>query len=788
MKQFLLLLLPLFFGVSLHAQEVHHRVRIDLEQHSLQELSRLQLGIDHGHHVAGEYLVSDVGESALQKLRAAGVPYRIIIPDVGDWYARQNEQVLTRNDDCDNAPVYPYPRPENYQDGSMGGYFTYEEMLAELGKMVQQYPDLITTAQPIGDFTSVQGRPILWLRVSDEAQTDEAEPEVLYTALHHAREPNSLSQMIFFLWYLLENYGQDPEVTYLVDETELYFIPCINPDGYIFNEENNPNGGGLWRKNLSEIDGVPFGVDLNRNYGYEWGFDDNGSSSNPNSQVYRGPEPFSEPETQAVKFFCEQHEFQIALNYHTHGDLLIHPWGYNDQPTEEDPIFKGLGAVMTDQNDFKLGTATETVGYIVNGVSDDWMYGEQETKPKTYAYTPEVGGGGIGFWPPASEIERLNKSCVWQNLAAAHLLHHYVEVVDYAEAWLEEPQGTFQVDLQRFGLSDGNVIVEATAASPNVEVVAAQQSYSLFLLEESTYSFNYLITPGEELLEPVQFAIHIDNGLFVKTDTIKLEYLNGTLEPIFTEAGTTNEAWTASDGWNLTSEDFTSPPTSWTDSPGASYAPGSFNTLTTNEPIALTEGEASWLQFNARWAIEEGYDYAQLRISTDGNTWQPLCGQHTQSGDGFFLPLEPLYSGEQADWVQEFIDLSEYAGQSVYFQFLLAADDFIELDGFYFDDFEVITIKPLPTSTASVSASAKMLKAYPNPANDWLFVETPAQDADAQQELQLFNSLGQVAVRQNTRYSAKHYWQMPMASLPEGLYILQYLVDGKVQGVERIIK
>ena len=83
-------------------------------------------------------------------------------------------------------------------------------------------------------------------KISDNPNQDENEPEILYDAVHHAREPNSLSQLIFYMYYLLENYGLNDEVTYLVNETEMYFVPCINPDGYIYNQINDPNGGGMW--------------------------------------------------------------------------------------------------------------------------------------------------------------------------------------------------------------------------------------------------------------------------------------------------------------------------------------------------------------------------------------------------------------------------------------------------------------------------------------------------------------------------------------------------------------
>ena len=159
---------------------------------------------------------------------------------------------------------------------------------------------------------------------------------------------------------------------------------------------------------------------MNRNYGYEWGFDDIGSSTNPNNDTYRGTEGFSEPETQAVRDFCNLHEFKITMNYHAFGNLLIYPWGYSDQVTDENDTFRALGEAMTQENNFLLGTGTETVGYTVNGDSDDWMYGETDTKPAIYSMTPEVGN--LGFWPPENLIDTYNKSCLLQNITAAHLL------------------------------------------------------------------------------------------------------------------------------------------------------------------------------------------------------------------------------------------------------------------------------------------------------------------------------------------------------------------------------
>ena len=113
------------------------------------------------------------------------------------------------------------------------------------------------------------------------------------------------------------------------------------------------------------------------------GFDDVGSSPDPAEDTYRGPSAFSENETQMISAFCQQHNFKLALNYHTYSNLLIYPWGYiPDYYTPDGALYKNYGDILTTYNKYTAGTANQTVGYMVNGSSDDWMYGEQTLKPK----------------------------------------------------------------------------------------------------------------------------------------------------------------------------------------------------------------------------------------------------------------------------------------------------------------------------------------------------------------------------------------------------------------------
>jgi len=798
-KNVLLGLVILLCAVMATAQPGSHysRVKIKLGEKTLADVGALGLENDHGEIAKGRYIINDYSEEEISKLDEAGFLYEVLIPDVQEWYASQSASVqnIGFRDGCGEDISYNYETPVNYEYGSMGGYQTYAEMLSTLDKMAEMYPNLISARQPIGDFETHENRPVYWLKVSDNPNQDEAtEPEVLYTAVHHAREPNSLSQIIFYLWYLLENYEDDPEVQFLVDNTEMYFIPCINPDGYIYNETTNPNGGGLWRKNRWESNGEVYGVDLNRNYGFEWGADNNGSSPDPNSQVYRGETAFSEPETQAVKYFCEQHEFQIALNYHTHGNLLIHPWGYNDTPTAEDALFKGMGNVMIRENNFTMGTGTETVGYVVNGGSDDWMYGESDTKAPIYSYTPEVGPNSFGFWPPQTAIDELNKSAMWQNLSMALLVHNFTEAESVETGLIEASEGSGTLNVAKYGLAPGATTIEVTAASPNVAVEANAQTYELNTLESTTHSYNYTITPGTEVLEEVKFAILVDNGVYVRTDTITRSYLNSVPEQVVADDLTEANQWTTAGSWNITNSDFVSAPTSMADSPFGNYEDGTQNSITLQTPFGLEEGERAFLNYWAKWAIEEGWDYAQVMISTDGVNYTPLCGQYTRPGTGGFQPDgDPIYHGVQEDWVYEQIEISDYIGsEELYIRFELNSDNYINLDGFYFDDLEVSLLKEAIVNSDQVEVKPlQFMQAQPNPFQTGLSVDFVLNNTPKEVTVRLTTPVGEL-ISHRTAGSIlagnRHRVQLPTAQLPSGFYLVQLYADGQLLATEKVVK
>jgi hypothetical protein len=205
-----------------------------------------------------------------------------------------------------------------------------------------------------------------------------------------------------------------------VNNRELWFVPIVNPDGYEFNRQTDPLGGGMWRKNRRLNTGGTYGVDLNRNFGYKWGYDNLGSSPSPGSETYRGASAFSEPETQVIRALADSSKFILALNYHSYGNYFIYPWGYDNIYTPDQLVFKSIADSVSVLNGFIGGTSWEVL-YLTNGDSDDWMYGEQNEKNKIFAFTPEVGDQFDGFWPDPSRISTLCEQQLQPNLFIASL-------------------------------------------------------------------------------------------------------------------------------------------------------------------------------------------------------------------------------------------------------------------------------------------------------------------------------------------------------------------------------
>lgn len=763
--------IALLFTLSLagFSQLQYSKVKIYATNAQLRAIGNLGVTIDHGTHKSDQWFIADLSETDIQILNDNGVAFDLLIPDVASYYAAHSNDPLTRSDrtDCPDAVGTGYTDPEvpeHFNLGSMGGYYTYEEFLAELDEMRATFPDLITEKQPISDFETWEGRPIHWVRISDNADTDEGEHEVLYTALHHAREPMSLSQTIFYMWYVLEHYGTDDEITYLVDHTEMYFVPMINPDGYKRNQTTNPSGGGMHRKNRNPSIGTSNkGVDLNRNYSYHW--NESGTSPDEDSDVFAGDSAFSEPETQAIKWFCENHNFKFAFNSHAHGDLLLFPIGWADDEFAEDhDYFQTYSNHMAIYNNYIPQKATDL--YPAAGDSDDWMYADDlDTKPEVFAMTPEIGNA---FWPSSSAIIPTCKEMFWSNKVMSHMPHIYGVIADIEPYKIEVETGYFNYSLQRLGLQDGPIVVSMTALTGIATIGDANVHY-LALMETIEDSISYTLNADIAFGDEIKYVIHTDNGLWTKHDTIIKSYGSGTA--VFMDDCTDLLHWTGD--WATTNETYFSPVNCITDSPyDDTYGNNVEKEIVLDEDISLEHATYAYVHFHTKWEIENDYDYVEFMISTDdGASWQPLCGKYTNAGVSPQDVGEPLYDGIQSSWVQEEIDLTDYLDEpSVRFKFILITDGGLQMDGFYFDDFTIYTDAYLIDDSGIEELTENTVKIYPNPAREALnILVSPTLEI---KETRISNELGQEIRHYNGGVN-----QISLNDLAEGVYFISF-VDG----------
>ncbi len=768
-KRILFLFSALPFFITAFAQSALERfVQADVAWSAARHHAVLTKGIpwEDGIRRGPYHWEGPLSESDVKRLRKAGAEVTILIDDLAAYYQARNEAALAEaaasQNGCfvDSFYGLPWPDPQGFSLGSMGGYFTLEEIYAHLDTMAARFPNLISAKAAIDTFLTHEGRPIYYVKISDHPNSNENEPAVLLTALHHAREPAGVSQLIYFMYSLLEGYNSNPAIQWLVDHTEIYIIPCVNPDGYYYNQQQYPQGGGMWRKNRRNNGGNIFGVDLNRNYGHHWGYDNFGSSNNPSSQVYRGPAPFSEPETRAVRALCLSDTFLIALNYHTYSNLLIYPWGFTaDSLTPDSTYYESLAREMTRHNHYIYGTGDQTVGYIVNGDSDDWMYGDT-SKPKIFAMTPEVGSPQQGFWPAAADILPLCRQTRWMNLIALLSVHSYATVEHHPERAITAASGSFYYQVIPLGLQSDSASVQFFSLSPALTVDTTPKRYPM----NSTAtpipdSVTYSISGPPALGTPLRYGIRRQFGTYVLTDTFEVRF--GLPTMLVGEPFNNLNAWNTG-GWGLIFSAYHSPLSSVTESPFGTYSPNQNTTLEYNNNIDLSNATDAWLTFWARWHLETNYDFIYVEVKESGTSgWHPLCGeQMVQAGNA------PGYTGHQDEWTREVISLNDWLGKSIRLRFRFQSDAYVEDDGFYLDDVSVWAYSSTPTGISSAAVSP--LQAW---GREGRILGIKPESSG---ELILSSLTGQQLARRRVPAGRRFRWDV---SARPGVYLLTYVTS-----------
>ncbi|MGB9134469.1 MAG: M14 family zinc carboxypeptidase [Candidatus Bathyarchaeia archaeon] len=311
-------------------------------------------------------------------------------------------------------------------------YHNYTEISETLLSLNATYPAIVDVFS-IGK--SWQNQTIYCVRLTNEHASN-PKPKVLFVGYHHARERISAELPLYFVVYAAENYGENATVRRLLDLTEIYVVVALNVDGFETVEENewhrktlrplDEDGDGLFDEDLPEDedkdghieelvrwngaewvfvryegadndgDGLvnedwKGGVDINRNYGYQWDAPAQSGSQNQSAEDYRGPAPFSEPETRAIRDLALKHNFDYAISFHSGDENIVSPWDYTGTAPPDEEAFKEVGGELSRLVSCSLLRGGEW--YSTSGTWDDWMYGNQSA----LSFTCEIYGNDSAF-------------------------------------------------------------------------------------------------------------------------------------------------------------------------------------------------------------------------------------------------------------------------------------------------------------------------------------------------------------------------------------------------------
>lgn len=766
----LCLWLNTFFSADLFAQKAKtSTVKVFVsDNETIRGQAIAMLEIDHFTTSPDGGIISQVGQREMQTLKLSGLKYEILVDDVAEDLRQKNAAYELRRSAGRFAFEQPkstidaiIPTPAAFQVKSgFGGYYRYTEMIAAVDALVAAYPTLASKINltPTVAKRTVGNQEIWAVKISDNVTVDETgEPEVLYIGLQHAREAIGGASMIFFMQYLCENYATDPRVKNLVDNRQIYIIPCMNPDGWEYNYTLDNDGGGDWRKNRNGN-----GVDLNRNWGVNWGncgtpIQGNAAScGSPSSTAgtYYGTAAFSEKETQAIRDFTYQRRFVAMIDQHAYGPYYSLPFGRPSITTNVmDPydkkFYTHVSSAMGIYNGMRAGDSYEALKYEVAGGVKDWMLkGNIGTNGKTkiFGMTGEGGAGGgasgtiASFWPPKEQIVNLCKGMIFQNLQLLIMAGSYARLQDKSDLVVNTKTGSFAFDATRYGIGNGNLTVSlvpiqnmASAGTPVTIAAGTLTNYG----DVYSGSINYTLPASLSSGQQIKFAWKIESPGVTILDTIVKYYhtnvnsmilfqddMEGTFSNNWISASTyrnTSNVVVADENWAYTTNDKFAGSRSLTESPAANYRANSTRIVVYKGRVDLSNATAGHISFWVKHRAENFHDKLQIQVSTDSITWVAIAGKYTiqEPGtiDGSTIDGKPALTGIRDDWTKEMFDLTDYLGQSQLRVRMVFTSDytpgdtftFKEDDGFYIDNFMIlkstVPLRTLPVEFLSVAAN-----------------------------------------------------------------------------------
>jgi len=711
-QTFCIIGLLVFIGVSLFANENLTYSRVLLKTDNGKELFKIlaenDLYIDHAARSKTGYVVV-FSNIEIEKLRSASIKFDILVDDLEKYQAERIAEEMQKPEIKKRLKT----KKMGFDYGSHAGYNTPAELYNKLDEISNTYPNI--AAQKVSIGSTYEGRDIYMLKISDSPNSDESatEPAVYYDAMHHAREPLSMMSTLYYMFWLVENYGTDPVATHIIENRELFFVPIVNVDGYEYNISTNPSGGGYWRKNRSpNFTSSCIGTDPNRNYGADWG--GTGASTDPCSDTYRGSGPFSEPCTQAVRDLVLSIDPVMAFSTHSYSEIYIE----SDWDTANfEKFYADYSLDICAEHEFGYEQG-ESLLYAVSGATTEFLNSEGAV-----SYTPEIGSV---FWEPISEIIPYAEKHLPAFIYIAQVAGDFPDV---KQAIINNNNDiaagqTYNIDVELFNKgrtqAANNISVAISSVSSNVSIVNNSTTVTSLAARQSVWtgsgnplqiSINSGAIPGD--IVEVEITVTA-NGIEYEKEMQR--WVVGSQTVLLAEDGSNGlgALTSVNNGfldWDTTYVMRRSGVESISDSPLQAADNYTLSYLITSAPISLANTTQPILEFWIAWGLSNfntfsgsnlNDDNCRIEINVNNGGWQAISADDTQNVNGGprFVLNNP--------WAKQIVNLSSYIGSNIEFRFVLDASDFSEPDGVFIDDLRVVDYGGVIMPTASINGNTTL--------------------------------------------------------------------------------
>ncbi len=778
-----LLVFVLLFSVPLLAEKVI--IRIDNPGRATATYF-LENDYDIASYFPEKYIDIFIHEERLQEISQLGYDFRVV-----DSESKMKENIVTRAKD-----IY--------------GYRSYDDMKTELLQLAFNHSNIInvtTIGESRGKEYATAGNSnyndyqhdIWCVKLSDNVMLNEDEPNIIFDGEHHAREPISMEMVMLILNYLVDNYGTDPDVTFWVDNAQIWFVPLINPDGHKIVIDQNDTS---WRKNIRDNDEnghitwggyyYPDGVDPNRNYGPPEWFGGQGTSG-PTGKTYCRPESFSEPETSAIRDLLTQYRFDLGMSYHSYSELIMWPLGFNMSCMAPDVnALANLGQEMAATVPSLYGghyTPQQTNAlYPCSGTTTDYGYGVE----RIFYFITELG---TTFIPDATTMntiindnlsaglilidrifDRVVTGNITDSLSGTYLdAEVFVSGIDDTgtdvEPYISDPDfgryyrillpGTYDLTFSAFGFQSKTIndiqVVTGLQTELDVELVLAPTTNVHINLknEDGDPIPNADIIVLDTPLSPVTTNMY---GYAQIPDVPYGSYeveITATAYGTFTylmEVTALNNSFTFAMVEPFFIDDFELGLVNWTTTGDwgisiTQYYSGIFS-LADSPDGEYSNYELSYAtldeEINLINAISAHVEFITRYEIESGYDF--VYFQISTNGTSW-TTIED-YTGMQTSWEVQSFDLLDYLGETVHFRFKFYSDNSVTKDGIYIDDFKIYRYENnFSNDDPAMQNIFALYQNYPNPfsGSTQFAFSLPANTENA--GISIYNLLGQLVDR-----------------------------------------